>query len=117
MLSLLVAINVACAAVGRSYEIIANPSGIANRIFSYVIVGGGTAVTVLVIESGPNVQEDPRITDPGNFPTASNSPDLTWGLVTTNQTVGGLAHSLTVGKVLGGSSAVNAMDKGNNRAI
>ncbi|KAF8811144.1 alcohol oxidase [Phlegmacium glaucopus] len=122
MLSLLVAINLACAAVVRPYEITANPSDVANRTFSYVIVGGGTAgltianrltqnpkVTVLVIESGQNGQGDPRITDPGNFIIASNSPDLTWGLVTTNQTVGGLAHSLTVGKVLGGSSAINGM--------
>ena len=66
-----------------------------------------------------------------HFPTlnslvvADGSSDLTWGLVTTNQTVGGLAHNLTVsvlfflqyilivtlirGKVLGGSSAINGM--------
>ena len=73
-------------------------------------------VTVLVIESGQDSQGDPRLTDPGKsvyffnffyckvdcFPTlnsdtlAINSPDFNWGLVTTNQTVGGLAHNLVV---------------------
>ena len=43
MLSLLLAINLACAVVVRPFEITADPSGIANRTFSYVIVGGGTA--------------------------------------------------------------------------
>lgn len=122
MLSLLVAINLACAAVVRPFEITADPSGIANRTFSYVIVGGGTAgltianrltqdpgVTVLVIESGQAGQGDPRLTDPANSTLASDSPDLTWGFVTTNQAVGGLPHSLTQGKVLGGSSAINGM--------
>ena len=75
-------------------------------------------VTVLVIESGQDGQGDPRLTDPrksvyffyifilfiilhlfsalNSDQVAANSPDLTWGLVTTNQTVGGLAHNLTV---------------------
>jgi hypothetical protein len=43
-LSLLVAINLACAAVVQPYEITTNSaSDIANKTFSYVIVGGGTA--------------------------------------------------------------------------
>ena len=75
-------------------------------------------VTVLVIESGQDGQGDPRLTDPAKsvfffnssnifckpypFPIinsdvlADGSSDLTWGLVTTNQTVGGLAQNLTV---------------------
>ena len=78
-------------------------------------------VTVLVIESGQDGQGDPRLTDPGKsvycississnvfsckldcFPTLNsdisviNSPDFNWGLVTTNQTVGGLAQNLVV---------------------
>ena len=74
-------------------------------------------VTVLVIESGQDGQGDPRLTDPAKlvrisfasdnfrkshrFPTlnsdfvAATSPDLTWGLATTNQTIGGLAHNIT----------------------
>jgi hypothetical protein len=44
MLSLLVAINLACAAVVRPFEITASPAdNIVNKTFSYVIVGGGTA--------------------------------------------------------------------------
>lgn len=123
MLALLVALYLACAAVVLPFEITASPvSDIVNKTFSYVIVGGGTAgltianrltqnpeVTVLVIESGQDGKGDPTITDPANMNVAANSPDLTWGLVTTNQTVGGLSHNLTVGKVLGGSSAINGM--------
>ena len=44
MLSLLVVINLACAAIVHPFEITTNSaSDIANKIFSYVIVGGGTA--------------------------------------------------------------------------
>ena len=44
MLSLLVAINLACAAIVHPFEITTNSaSDIANKTFSYVIVGGGTA--------------------------------------------------------------------------
>lgn len=44
MLTILVAINLACAAVVQPFEIITNStSDIANKTFSYVIVGGGTA--------------------------------------------------------------------------
>ena len=44
MLSLLVAINLAFAAVVQPYEITTNSaSDIVNKTFSYVIVGGGTA--------------------------------------------------------------------------
>ena len=44
MLSLLVAINLACAAIVRPFEITPSPAdNIVNKTFSYVIVGGGTA--------------------------------------------------------------------------
>jgi hypothetical protein len=43
MLSLLVAINLACAAVVQPFIITASPDDIVNKTFSYVIVGGGTA--------------------------------------------------------------------------
>ena len=43
MLSLLLAINLACAAVVQPFEITANSADIANKTFGYVIVGGGTA--------------------------------------------------------------------------
>ena len=44
-LSLFVAINLACAAIVQPFEITANSASdtIANKTFSYVIVGGGTA--------------------------------------------------------------------------
>ena len=43
VLSLLVAFTFASAAVVQAFEITANSSDIANKTFSYVIVGGGTA--------------------------------------------------------------------------
>ena len=42
-LSLLVAINLALAVVVQPFDITANSADIANKTFSYVIVGGGTA--------------------------------------------------------------------------
>ena len=73
---------------------------------------------VLVIESGRDGHGDPRLTDPpksvyffnivyffcklDRFPSinshyvAAGSFDLTWGLVTANQTVGGVAQNFTV---------------------
>lgn len=43
MLSLLVAINLAFAAVVQPFEITASSADVTNKTFSYVIVGGGTA--------------------------------------------------------------------------
>ncbi|TFK37176.1 hypothetical protein BDQ12DRAFT_724342 [Crucibulum laeve] len=94
---------------------------VANQLFDYVVVGGGTAgltianrltenpqITVLVIEAGLNAQNDSRVTDPGSFSIADYS-DLQWGYTTVNQTISGRSLGLTVGKVLGGSSSINGM--------
>ncbi|KIJ45888.1 GMC oxidoreductase [Sphaerobolus stellatus SS14] len=115
----------------HAYEITNNTTSILSKSseFSYIIVGGGTAgecsvdypsltianrltvnpnISVLVIEAGRNLRDDPRITDPGSFGVADYS-DLEWDYVSTNQSLGNRSQALTVGKVLGGSSAINGM--------
>ena len=59
-------------------KVTSDPSSIANNTFSYIIVGGGTAGlalahrlaevpewSILVIEAGPNTQNNSAATDPG----------------------------------------------------
>lgn len=101
-------------------HITTNPSDVVNRTFSYVIVGGGTAgltvasrlaedstVSVLVIEAGPDAQNDTLVNDPGQCIPVTSVYD--WKYNTTAQTVGGKALAMTQGKVLGGSSSINGM--------
>ncbi|KAG6812407.1 hypothetical protein H0H92_002983 [Tricholoma furcatifolium] len=97
-----------------------DPNDVLNKTFSYVVVGGGTAgltvasrlaedlsTTILVIEAGPNAQNDTLVNDPGQSSPAAVKYD--WGYNTTSQTVGGNVLHLTQGKVLGGSSSINGM--------
>ncbi|KAG6812406.1 hypothetical protein H0H92_002982 [Tricholoma furcatifolium] len=83
-------------------------------------MGGGTAgltvasrlaedlaATILVIEAGPNAQNDTLVNDPGETTPATVIYD--WGYNTTAQTLGGNVLHLTQGKVLGGSSSINGM--------
>ncbi|TFK33633.1 hypothetical protein BDQ12DRAFT_690833 [Crucibulum laeve] len=105
----------------NAYQISTEPLNIANHTFDYVIVGGGTAgltianrltehprTTVLVVEAGIDVVDDPRVTDPGNF-AGPDVSDLDWSYKTTNQTFGGRSLGISAGKVLGGSSCINGM--------
>ncbi|KAF9002545.1 hypothetical protein BDQ17DRAFT_1357062 [Cyathus striatus] len=105
----------------QSLQISNDSTTIQNQTFDYIIVGGGTAgltianrltedqrTTVLVIESGNDLQNDTRITDPGMFALADIS-DISWKYSTTNQTIGGKQQVINAGKVLGGSSAINGM--------
>jgi choline dehydrogenase len=92
-----------------------------NQIYDYVIVGAGAsgsvlanrlssdpANSVLLIEAGGEDQE-PNIKDPGGFVTLWGS-DLDWQLETTRQDgLGGRQIVINQGKVLGGSTSLNAM--------
>ncbi|GLB34617.1 putative alcohol oxidase [Lyophyllum shimeji] len=101
-------------------HITTDASAVANRTFSYVIVGGGTAgltvasrlaenpaISVLVIEAGPDAQNDTLVNDPGQSITVPYVYD--WKYNTTAQTAGGSILAMTQGKVLGGSSSINGM--------
>ncbi|KAF8987569.1 hypothetical protein BDQ17DRAFT_1374948, partial [Cyathus striatus] len=65
--------------------------------------------TVLVIEAGDDLRNDPepRILDCKlfNFVAVADYTNISWGYVTTNQSIGGKQQC----KVLGGSSAINGM--------
>ncbi|KAF8986906.1 hypothetical protein BDQ17DRAFT_1375624, partial [Cyathus striatus] len=105
----------------HSLTITDDPTSILNHTFDYIIVGGGTAgltvanrltedkqTTVLVIEAGDDLRNDTRTTDPGLYAVADYT-NISWGYVTTNQSIGGKQQVIDAGKVLGGSSAINGM--------
>ncbi|KAF8992616.1 hypothetical protein BDQ17DRAFT_1369331 [Cyathus striatus] len=96
----------------HSLTITDDPASILNHTFDYIIVGGGSAgltianrltedkqTTVLVIEAGDDLRNDPRTTDPGLYAVADYT-NISWG---------GRQQVINAGKVLGGSSAINGM--------
>src|SRR5689334_12955178 len=101
------------------------------RRFDFVIVGAGTAgsvlaarltehpdVRVLLLEAGP-ADGPARMSVPGAWPTLIGS-EVDWGYTTVPQPgLGGAAIPYPRGRVLGGSSAINAMfhQRGHRSAI
>ncbi|KAL4259843.1 GMC oxidoreductase family protein [Pleurotus pulmonarius] len=91
--------------------------------YDYVIIGGGTAglavanrlsedpsVTVLVIEAGPNAEHLPEVFIPGLFGSGQALTTLNWGYATTPQpALNNRSLVINAGKVLGGSTTINAM--------
>lgn len=91
------------------------------KAFDYVVVGGGTAgsvlaarlsadpaVSVLLLEAGPAEPRDvASMRTPWAFPRLFGS-EVDWAFET-EPSVGGARHQWARGKVLGGSSAINAM--------
>ncbi|KAI1440858.1 putative GMC oxidoreductase [Annulohypoxylon stygium] len=91
--------------------------------FDFVIVGGGLAglvlgaclsedsdTTVLVIEAGKDVKDDPRVDIPAMWPSLLNDPHASWQFKTVPQEgLGGREVGLTQGRLVGGSSALNGL--------
>ena len=97
-------------------------AGTAGDSFDYVIVGGGSAgsllanrltedgtTTVCVLEAGPP-DRNPYIHIPAGFIKTLFDPAYTWQFKTEpTERTGGRAISTTQGRTLGGSSSVNGM--------
>ncbi|KAH7138854.1 hypothetical protein B0J11DRAFT_26511 [Dendryphion nanum] len=92
-----------------------------SKFFDYVIVGGGTAglvlanrlsedinVSVAVIEAGGDATSDPRSMTPAFWSMTINS-ELDWAFATTKQDgLNGRRIGHSQGKMLGGTSSMNA---------
>lgn len=90
--------------------------------YDYIVVGGGTSglvvanrlseledVTVLVIEAGDSVLNNPNVTDTAGYSKAFGTA-IDWAYETVNQEYGGnITTTMRAGKALGGSSTINGM--------
>jgi choline dehydrogenase len=93
-----------------------------TETYDYVIVGAGTAgsilaarlsedlaVSICVIEAGPS-ELRPYIHIPAGFAKTLSQPQITWQFKTEpSQGTGGRRISTTQGRVIGGSSSINGM--------
>ncbi|KZT03821.1 GMC oxidoreductase [Laetiporus sulphureus 93-53] len=100
-----------------------DPAQLPQKEYDFVIVGGGTAgnvlavrlsevssFSVLVIEAGPSNTEYPEIAIPFEFSSVLANPNISWNYYTTPQIgLNNRSISYPRGKVLGGSSSINAM--------
>ncbi|KAK7510981.1 glucose oxidase [Phyllosticta citriasiana] len=90
--------------------------------YDYIVVGGGTCglvvasrlsentnVSVLVIEAGESVYDNPHVTSPSGYSTAFGTP-IDWNYTTTAQShANGKTQTLHQGKAIGGTSTINGM--------
>lgn len=90
--------------------------------YDYIIVGGGTSglvvanrlsedpnVSVLVIEAGDSVLNNPNVTD-ASGPGRALGSDIDWQYESTSQTyAGNQPQVFRAGKALGGTSTINGM--------
>ncbi|MCJ1270247.1 hypothetical protein MMC22_010143 [Lobaria immixta] len=100
-----------------------SPEAFSSFQYDYVIAGGGTAgltianrlsenpqITVAILEAGQSRIDDFAVLTPGLAPTTWNNDSYDWIFHTTPQThLGGHVVGHPRGKLLGGSSAINAL--------
>lgn len=112
----------ACAAAhpGASSRQRARQAAADQQVYDYVVVGGGTSglvvanrlsedasVSVLVVEQGDSVYDDPTVTDVNGYGLAFGS-DLDYAFPTVPQAYANNASTtLRAGKALGGTSTIN----------
>ncbi|KAJ5746209.1 hypothetical protein N7520_011391 [Penicillium odoratum] len=98
------------------------PLASAVLTYDYIVVGGGTSglvvanrlselnnVTVLVIEAGGSVFNNPNVTDTGGYGKAFGTA-IDWAYKTVEQKWGGRKPQIVrAGKALGGTSTINGM--------
>lgn len=96
------------------------PGRAADNTYDYIVVGGGTcglvvanrlsedpSVSVLVIEEGDSVYDNPNVTDINGYGLAFGT-DLDYAFTTVPQTYANNASAtLRAGKALGGTSTIN----------
>ncbi|KZP19980.1 GMC oxidoreductase [Athelia psychrophila] len=112
-------LSVPCLVV-RGLTITSDTASVAGETFTHVIVGGGTAgltiasrlaedprFHILVIETGPDEQNNSIINDPAQQIPADT--DFAYFFATTEQAVNGKSLTIPQGRVLGGSSSINGM--------
>ncbi|PKY04998.1 alcohol oxidase [Aspergillus campestris IBT 28561] len=101
----------------------AEPARFLASRFDYIIVGGGTAGSVLaarlsedatvkvgVLEAGKSRVGDAHVDSPWGISQMLSNPEYDWALETTPQAgTNGRVHHLSGGKMLGGSSGINFM--------
>ncbi|KKY24066.1 putative aryl-alcohol dehydrogenase [Diplodia seriata] len=96
-------------------------AGVESAEYDFVVIGGGTSgltvasrltenecIRVLVLEAGQNRLNDPKITVPGLAASTYSDPDYDWCVTSEPQVhLNGRSIGQPIGKVLGGSSAIN----------
>lgn len=91
-----------------SYDYIIIGGGIAGSVLAYRLHEKHPSLSILLIEAGPDVSENPLVTDSANGPFLVGS-ELDWGYSTVPQRhLNNRILPNNAGKALGGASAINA---------
>ncbi|KAL0959192.1 hypothetical protein HGRIS_014472 [Hohenbuehelia grisea] len=104
-------------------NVVTDPKAFAQSSYDFIVVGGGTAglavaarlsenpsITVAVLEAGPDLSADPNVALAAGWLITTSDPKYTWGFESEVQKhVADRRITLPRGKLLGGTSAINAL--------